>query len=69
MPVLWKQAPPSPGDETAAALEFLQGPDVIVPAVALAALAGAVLLRRAFRTRRKRRRLDSVLPYAHAEPE
>ena len=69
MPVSWKQAPPSPGDETGAFVEFLQSPDVMVPAVALAALAGAVLVKRAFRTRRKRRRLDPVLPYAHAEPD
>ncbi len=42
---------------------------MILPAIALTALAGVVLIRRAVRTRRKRRRLDPVLPYAHAEPE
>ena len=68
MPVSWKQAPLSAGgDETAAVLEFLQGPDVILPAIALTAVAGFVLIRRS--VRRKRRRLDSVLPYAHAEPD
>lgn len=69
MSVLWKQAPPSPTDETALVLETLQGLDVVIPATVLAVLAGLLLLRRALRPRRKRRRLDAVLPYAHAEPE
>lgn len=69
MSVLWKQAPPSPSDETALVLETLQGLDVVIPAIVLTALAGVFLLRRAFRRRRKPGRLDSVLPYAHAEPD
>lgn len=68
MSVLWKQAPPSPSDETAFVFETLQGLDVVIPVIVLTALAGLLLLRRAVR-RRRPRRLDSVLPYAHAEPD
>ena len=66
---MWKQAPPSPGEETAYILDTLQGLDVVIPVIVLTALAGVVLLRRAVRKRRRTRRIDAVLPYAHAEPD
>ena len=69
MSVSWKQAPIPPSDEAGALLETLSASDIVIPAAALAALGVVVLLRRALRPRRKLRRLDPVLPYAHAEPE
>ena len=63
----WKRAPTAQPDDVALLIDTISGMEVLVAAAALAALAGTVLVRRALRPRR--RRLDRVLPYAHAEPD